>query len=87
MTEQSHFNPHLPPNEQLVVQKEQSHLPSTYVRETMPYFDEGEVHLRDYIDVVFRRKWVVIITLLVVFSFVAIQNPVVSGKGDDQGFP
>jgi capsular exopolysaccharide synthesis family protein len=59
---------------QVAVQQEQSHLPSTFVRETMPYFEEDEVHLRDYIDVVLRRKWVVIITLLVVFSFIAVST-------------
>lgn len=91
MTEQTHFNNHPPPNEQLMVQKEQSHLPATYVRETMPYFDEGEVHLRDYIDVIFRRKWVVIITLLVVFSFVAIhaltETPMYLAKGTIKASP
>ena len=55
-----------------MVQQEQSHLPSTFIRETMPFFDEGEVHLRDYLDVIYRRKWVVIIILLLVFSFVAV---------------
>ncbi len=91
MTGQSHFNNHPHPNEQLVVQQEQSHLPSTYVRETMPHIDEGEVHLRDYIDVVFRRKWVVIITLLVVFSFVAIHTltvtPLYLAKGSIKASP
>lgn len=70
---------------QMTVQQEQSHLPSTFVRETMPHFDEDEVHLRDYIDVILRRKWVVLITLLAVFSIVAIstlsETPMYLAKG------
>jgi capsular exopolysaccharide synthesis family protein len=75
----------------LPIRDEHSHLPSTNVRETMPYFDEGETHLRDYIDVVIRRKWVVIITLLAVFSFVAIatlsQTPQYRAKGSIKASP
>lgn len=78
-------------NQQLMIRKEQSGPPSTYVRETMPYLEEGEVHLRDYIDVVLRRKWVVIITLLVVFSFVAIstlsETPVFRAQGTIKASP
>ncbi|MCL7488975.1 MAG: polysaccharide biosynthesis tyrosine autokinase [Desulfobulbaceae bacterium] len=85
MTQNFHNNDHMPPRNELALQQEQSHLPSTHVRETIPYFDESEVHLRDYIDVVLRRKWVVIITLLVVFSFVAIntltETPLYLAKG------
>jgi capsular exopolysaccharide synthesis family protein len=76
---------------EIMVQQEQSHLPSTFVRETMPYFDEGEVHLRDYLDVIYRRKWVVIVTLLLVFSFVAIsalsETPLFLAKGTIQVSP
>lgn len=76
---------------QVVVQQEQSHLPSTFVRETMPFFDEGEVHLRDYLDIIDRRKWVVITTLLLVFSFVAIsalsETPLFLAKGTIQVSP
>jgi capsular exopolysaccharide synthesis family protein len=46
-------------------------LPSTEVRELLPPLEE-EIHLRDYIDVVIRRKWVVISLLLIIFSGVAI---------------
>ncbi len=78
-------------DKQVLVQQEQSHLPSTFVRETMPYFEEGEVHLRDYLDVIYRRKWVVIITLLLVFSFVAIsalsETPLFLAKGSIQVSP
>lgn len=78
-------------NQQLMKRKEQSQPPATFVRETMPYIDEGEVHLRDYIDVIIRRKWVVIITLLIVFSFVAVstlsETPIFSAKGTIKASP
>jgi len=80
-----------PPDKQVMLQQEQTHLPSTFVRETMPFFDEGEVHLRDYLDVIYRRKWVVIITLLLFFSFVAIsalsETPLFLAKGTIQVSP
>ncbi|MCF8106262.1 MAG: polysaccharide biosynthesis tyrosine autokinase [Desulfohalobiaceae bacterium] len=41
-------------------------MPSTEVREPIPEFEE-EVHLRDYLDVVLRRKWLVVCVLLVTF--------------------
>lgn len=70
---------------EVMIQKEPSHLPSTMIRETMPYIEEGDVHLRDYIDVILRRKWVVIITLLVIFSYIAIstlsETPMFLAKG------
>jgi succinoglycan biosynthesis transport protein ExoP len=85
MTQNFHNNDHMPPRNEIAPQHEQSHLPSTHVRETIPYFDESEVHLREYFDVVLRRKWVVIITLLVVFSFVTIntltETPLYLAKG------
>jgi len=46
-------------------------LPSTEVRELLPPLEE-EIHLRDYIDVIVRRKWTVILILLIIFSGVAI---------------
>ncbi len=45
---------------------EESRLPSTEVREAVPDFDES-VDFRDYVDVVLRRKWVVLGFLTVVF--------------------
>ena len=45
---------------------EESHLPSTDVREAVPDFDES-IDFRDYVDVVLRRKWVVLGFLTVVF--------------------
>ena len=62
-----------------------THLPSTFVRETMPSMQEEEIHLRDYLDVIIRRKWVVLITILITFSTVAIstfsQTPLFLAKG------
>ncbi len=46
-------------------------LPSTDVHELLPPLEE-EIHLRDYIEVIVRRKWIVISFLLVIFSAVAI---------------
>lgn len=56
---------------QAMMAAEQTHLPSTRVYETMPPVEE-EINLRDYLDVILRRKWVIILTLLVTFSFVAV---------------
>lgn len=49
----------------------ENHLPSTEVREMMPEV-EDEIHLKDYLDVILRRRWTVIITLLVTFFSVAV---------------
>lgn len=61
-----------PQNRREIVAGGSTHLPSTYVRETMPAMQEEEIHLRDYLDVIIRRKWVVLITILITFSTVAI---------------
>jgi capsular exopolysaccharide synthesis family protein len=37
-----------------------ANLPSTEVRELFPDWNEEEVHLRDYIDVLVRRKWLIV---------------------------
>lgn len=58
-------------NSQVMMTAEQTHLPSTRVYETMPPVEE-EINLRDYLDVILRRKWVIILTLLVTFSLVAV---------------
>jgi len=42
-------------------------LPSTEFRHAVPEWDPEEVHLRDYLDVVFRRKWLVISFLALTF--------------------
>jgi len=41
--------------------------PSTELRDPIPEWDPEEVHLRDYIDVLLRRKWLVINALLLTF--------------------
>ena len=60
------------------------HLPSVDVREVIPVADD-EIHLRDYLDVLVRRKWVVIIVLLVTFFSVALytftRTPLFLAKG------
>jgi capsular exopolysaccharide synthesis family protein len=43
------------------------HLPSTQLRQEVPDWDIEEVHLRDYLDVVFRRKWLIISFLFLTF--------------------
>lgn len=53
--------PHLPP-----VQIGQTTLPSTEFRETPPQMDD-EIDLRDYLDVIIRRKWLIGSVLFVVF--------------------
>ena len=42
-------------------------LPSTELRHTVSEWDTEEVHLRDYLDVIFRRKWLVISFLALTF--------------------
>lgn len=60
------------------------HLPSVDVREVIPVADD-EIHLRDYLDVLVRRKWIVIIVLLVTFFSVALytftRTPLFLAKG------
>lgn len=41
--------------------------PSTDLRDPIPEWDPEEVHLRDYLDVLLRRKWLVINALLLTF--------------------
>ncbi|MDY0313252.1 MAG: Wzz/FepE/Etk N-terminal domain-containing protein [Desulfobacterales bacterium] len=41
--------------------------PSTEFRDPIPEWDPEEVHLRDYVDVLLRRKWLVINALLLTF--------------------
>lgn len=42
-------------------------LPSTELRQAVPEWDTEEVHLRDYLDVLFRRKWLIISFLALTF--------------------
>ncbi len=44
----------------------ESHLPSTELREPLPEFDES-VDLRDYLEVIIRRKWLILTFLVGVF--------------------
>ncbi len=43
------------------------HLPSTELRQTFSEWDTEEVHLRDYLDVIFRRKWLILSFLMLTF--------------------
>jgi capsular exopolysaccharide synthesis family protein len=43
------------------------YLPSTELRQAVPEWDTEEVHLRDYLDVIFRRKWLIISFLMLTF--------------------
>ncbi len=56
---------------QLLVRDQQQNLPSVDVREVVPEFQD-EIDLRDLLDVLIRRKWIVITTLLFVFFSVAL---------------
>ncbi len=51
-----------------------SQLPSTEVRESIPEAFEEEINLRDYIEVVFRRKWLIIGVLFLTFVSALIFN-------------
>ena len=44
-----------------------AHLPSTELRQAAPEWDAEEVHLRDYLDVIFRRKWLIVSFLMLTF--------------------
>jgi capsular exopolysaccharide synthesis family protein len=68
MADKEHFEslpegdtPHLPP-----ARVGQTTLPSTEFRETPPQMDD-EIDLRDYLDVIIRRKWLIGCVLFVVF--------------------
>jgi capsular exopolysaccharide synthesis family protein len=42
-------------------------LPTTEVRQDVPDWDAEEVHLRDYLDVIFRRRWLIVSFLMLTF--------------------
>jgi capsular exopolysaccharide synthesis family protein len=42
-------------------------LPSTELRRDIPEWDTEEVHLRDYLDVIIRRKWLILSFLFLTF--------------------
>ncbi|UCD33314.1 MAG: hypothetical protein JSV38_05445, partial [Desulfobacterales bacterium] len=42
-------------------------LPSTELRKDIPAWDTEDVHLRDYLDVVIRRKWLILSVLFLTF--------------------
>jgi capsular exopolysaccharide synthesis family protein len=75
------------PDQQLVANPSAGtqNLPAVDYREMIPPPPEEEIHLRDYLDVLIRRKWVVIIFLLVTFFSTALftltSTPLFDGKG------
>lgn len=62
----SESNATLQPDALPVVAAGASRLPSTDVREALPDFDES-ADLRDYLDVLLRRKWLLINVLVAIF--------------------
>jgi len=60
-------------------------LPSTDVREPIPELEEDEIDLRDLIDIILRRKWTIIIIMLLVFFTAAVYAftsvPLYTAKG------
>ncbi len=44
-----------------------SYLPSTELRQDFSDWDVEEVHLRDYLDVIFRRRWLIVSFLMLTF--------------------
>jgi capsular exopolysaccharide synthesis family protein len=58
-------------NQLLVRNDQQQNLPSVEVREVVPEFKD-EIDLRDLLDVLIRRKWIVISTLIFIFFTVAL---------------
>ena len=43
------------------------YLPSTDLRSPIPEWEQEEIHLRDYLDVLLRRKWLIICVLVLTF--------------------
>ncbi len=66
-------------------------LPAAEYRDAIPDYDDEEINIRDYIDVVFRRKWLVLFVLLVVFTTSLIatlsQNKIYRASGTLQVSP
>ena len=59
----------LPPMEQSMVQANGNgnHLPSTEYRDSIPEWDHEDVNLRDYLDMVLRHKWLIVVALCLSF--------------------
>ena len=47
--------------------RNEEYLPSTEFRTSIPEWEGEEIHLRDYLDVLLRRKWLILATLFLVF--------------------
>jgi len=46
---------------------QKAYLPSTDLRSPVPEWEQEEIHLRDYLEVLLRRKWLIISVLLLTF--------------------
>ncbi|MCI5122971.1 MAG: polysaccharide biosynthesis tyrosine autokinase [Candidatus Electrothrix sp. AR5] len=72
---------------QIIVGPARGHqnLPSIDYQETVAPLPDEDIHLRDYLDVIIRRKWVVLLCFLFVFSattlFTLTSTPLFKGKG------
>lgn len=79
-----HKNHHEPEEGKTPAPSSKSTLPSTETREPEPEFEES-VDLRDYLDVILRRKWLVLTFVVVVFFstlvFSLTQEPVFKATG------
>ena len=47
--------------------EDSSYLPSAELRQDFSDWDAEEVHLRDYLDVIFRRRWMIVSFLMLTF--------------------
>jgi capsular exopolysaccharide synthesis family protein len=62
-----------PPDKGWLVPQRETTLPSTEPRELIHEWEE-EIDIRHYLDILIRRKWIVIAVLLAVFTLVAFQT-------------
>ncbi|MCI5137093.1 MAG: polysaccharide biosynthesis tyrosine autokinase, partial [Candidatus Electrothrix sp. AR1] len=75
------------PERQIIIgpARGRQNLPSVDYQESVAPMEDEEIHLRDYLDVLIRRKWVVLLCLLFVFSattlFTLTSTPLFQGKG------
>jgi capsular exopolysaccharide synthesis family protein len=75
------------PERQIIIgpNRGNQNLPSTDYQETIAPMQDEEIHLRDYLDVIIRRKWSVFLCLLFIFSATALftltSTPLFQGKG------
>lgn len=69
MKNDDYYNGAMPPS---TYDTSGQYVPSTEYRDPLPEWDPEEVHLRDYLDVILRRRWLVVNFLLIVCVSVLI---------------